>query len=181
MTDTLANLATDDLLQLVLTDDPDGPTLAMRTTLAGSPAQVWPWLVEPERLRLWSPSIPNRILDSAGPATAFESPDGETVDGEVISVDPPRELVQRWATSLLRWTLAPASEDDVDDTVLVLEHKLEPSAADQASMMAAGWHLCLAVLRQHLAGNPVDRVVGEDALLYGWAELHERYTRLLSP
>jgi len=181
MTDTLANLAADDLLPLALTDDPEGPTLAIRTSLRGSPADVWPWIVEPQKLRLWSPSVPNRVLDSPGPATAFESPDGETVDGEVISADPPHELVHRWATSVLRWTLAAASEDDADDTVLVLEHKLEPSAADQAPMMAAGWHLCLAVLGQHLAGHPVDRVVGEDALLYGWPELNERYTRLLNP
>jgi len=180
MTDTLTNLATDDLLPLALTDDPDGPTLAIRTLLPGTPAQIWPWIVEPDRLHLWSPSVPNRVLDSVGPATAWESPDSETVEGEVISLDPPRELVQRWASSLLRWTLAAASEDNGDASVLVLEHKLEPSNADQASMMAAGWHLCLAVLYSHLDGHPVDRVVGEDALLHGWSELNDRYARLLN-
>ena len=177
MTDTLANLATDDLLALALTDDPEGPTLALRTSLPATPPEVWPWLVDPVKLRSWSPTVPNRVLDSVGPATAREEPDGETVDGEVVSIDEPRELVQRWGTTLLRWTIAPSG----DEAVLVLEHKLEPAHPDQAAMIAAGWHLCLAVLREHLGGHPVDRVVGEDALAHGWYELNDRYGRLLNP
>jgi hypothetical protein len=46
-------------------------------------------------------------------------------------------------------------------------------------MYASGWHLCLAVLVVADGGRGVDRIVGERARDYGWAELRDRYQAIL--
>ena len=46
------------------------------------------------------------------------------------------------------------------------------------AMGAAGWHLCLDVLNHLLAGTPVGRIVGADALKFGgWQRLHQEYAQ----
>jgi hypothetical protein len=46
--------------------------------------KLWPWLTEPDRLRQWSPIVPDRALDSVGPRQVRENPDDEPVTGEVV-------------------------------------------------------------------------------------------------
>jgi uncharacterized protein YndB with AHSA1/START domain len=66
----------------------------------GQPAEkLWPWLTDPDRLRQWSPIVPDQALDSVGPRKVRENPDDEPATGDVVSVDPPHELVHRWATT----------------------------------------------------------------------------------
>jgi uncharacterized protein YndB with AHSA1/START domain len=57
--------------------------------------KLWPWLTDPDRLRQWSPIVPDRALDSVGPREVRENPDHEPVTGDVVGVDPPHELVHR--------------------------------------------------------------------------------------
>src|SRR6478752_7016520 len=41
----------------------------------GQPAEkLWPWLTDPDRLRLWSPIVPDQALDSVGPREVRENP-----------------------------------------------------------------------------------------------------------
>ena len=70
---------------------------------------VWPWLTDPERLQRWSPVVPDRALDSVGPAQVRENPGDEPFDGTVIAVSAPHELVHQWGPDLLRWRLTPTS------------------------------------------------------------------------
>ncbi len=35
---------------------------------------VWPWLTDPDRLQRWSPVVPDRPLDKAGPAQGARKP-----------------------------------------------------------------------------------------------------------
>jgi hypothetical protein len=43
-------------------------------------------------------------------------------------------------------------------------------------MGAAGWHVCLDVLDRQLAGHPIGRIVGADAMKFGgWQRLHAEY------
>ena len=44
-------------------------------------------------------------------------------------------------------------------------------------MGAAGWHICFDVLERLLAGDPVGRIVGGDAMKFGWPRLHAEYAR----
>jgi hypothetical protein len=45
--------------------------------------------------------------------------------------------------------------------------------------VAAGWHLCLVVADHVLAGETVQPIVGDDAMRYGWQDLHDRYANVL--
>ena len=50
---------------------------------------------------------------------------------------------------------------------------------DWASKIAAGWHLCLVVADRLLAARPIGRIVGRDAMNYGWERLNEQYATKL--
>ena len=120
--------------------------LTLSRDIAHPVEQVWPWLTDPERLRRWSPIVPDRPLDSVGARQVRENPDAEPVTGDVIAVDPPHELVHRWGDDVVRWRLAPTATG----CLLTLEQSMRER--DPAAMNAAGWHLCLDVLDGTLAG-----------------------------
>lgn len=147
--------------------------LTMTRLLAQPPARVWPMLVQPELLGRWSPFVPDRLLDTTGPATAPEAPGGEVLDAAVLVSDAPRELVHRWGTDVLRWTLESAG----DGTRLVVEHTFD--ARDEAGSYGAGWHICFAVLEAVAAGEDVEAVTGPDAEAYDWSGLNESYDAVL--
>jgi len=45
-------------------------------------------------------------------------------------------------------------------------------------MGAAGWHICLDVLDRSLAGAPIGRMVGPDAMKFGgWQRLNAEYAK----
>lgn len=62
-------------------------------------------------------------------------------------------------------------------TRLTLRHTVE--ATDWVPKVAAGWHLCLVVAAHLLDGDPIDPIVGPDAMRYGWQALHDAYAETL--
>jgi len=44
-------------------------------------------------------------------------------------------------------------------------------------MGAAGWHICLDVLDHLLSGAPIGRIVGPEAMKFGWQRLSAEYAR----
>jgi hypothetical protein len=58
-----------------------------------------------------------------------------------------------------------------------------PDAVDQHrsplySMVAAGWHICIDVLDRLLAGQPIGRIVGPEAMKFGgWQRLNAEYAK----
>ena len=147
--------------------------LTMSRELAHPPERVWPMLTEPGQLSRWSPVVPDRPLTSAGPAVAHETPGDAGSDATVLTCDPPRELVHRWGGHLLRWVIAPVP----GGSRLTLEQTFDERA--NYAMYGAGWHLCLAVLILVDGGHDIDRITGERAYDYGWAELRDRYLACL--
>jgi uncharacterized protein YndB with AHSA1/START domain len=140
------------------------------------PEQVWEALVDPQRLRDWSPFDADRNLGSTGPATLTMAGGGEEDQPSSIEVrraDAPRVLEYTWDEDLLRWELEPGA----NGTRLTLRHTV--AERDWLARVAAGWHICIAVMDRALAGDPVGRIVGEDAKPY-WQPLHEAYTQQLS-
>ncbi len=93
-----------------LARDGDRWVLTMRRLLRHAPERVWPMLTEPDRLARWSPFVPDRTIDATGPATARENPGDPPREAEVLTFDPPHELVHRYGDDVLRWTLV--AEDD---------------------------------------------------------------------
>lgn len=152
-----------------LTDDDGTWVLTMTRSLPRPAEQVWPWLIEPERLAQWSPIVPDRALTSRGPAESRETPGDEPVDAEVLEVNPPTELIHRWGDNTVRWALTPAG----NGCVLTLEQRFGDVGVAPPS--AGGWHVCLAVLTVTVDDHPAGRVVGHDAYDYGWQRLHDGY------
>jgi uncharacterized protein YndB with AHSA1/START domain len=160
-------------LQATLEDRGGSWVLTFTRELSHSADAVWPWLTEPERLRRWSPAVPDRPFDSVGPAQVRENPDDEPVDGTVIAVSAPHELVHRWGPDRLRWRLTPTATG----CQLTLEHQMadRSPAADNAG----GWHICLDVLTGNLDGTNPERLVGDCVMDHGFPELRDGYRKLL--
>jgi len=180
-------------LARVSREDTDGDTTVVFTRrFAATPAEVWAELTTPEELARWAPHTANRDLSALG-AVVFtmlgdDDPNGAPafdVPGHVLVSYPPNELEHTWATDVLAWRLEPdASADDsspttppTTGTVLTLRHRLTDPA--MASAVAAGWHLCLDVAAEALAGRPTTPVRGAEALKHGWSDLNERYADAL--
>ncbi len=143
--------------------------LTMTRKLPHRAEAVWPWLTDPQRLIRWSPVVPDAALTSTGPRQIREQPGDDPSDGEVLSVEAPRELVHRWGADVLRWRLT----DTDTGCELTLEHRM--AERDPAAMNAAGWHVCLDVLEPALDGAEVHRRVGPDASQGGWEALRDEY------
>jgi uncharacterized protein YndB with AHSA1/START domain len=162
-----------DPLQGTLENRDDAWVLTLVRDFGHSPEKVWPWLTDPDRLRQWSPIVPDRAFDSVGLRKVRENPDDEPFTGDVLSVDPPRELVHQWGDDIVRWRLEPT------DTGCRLTLEQTMRERDTAAMNAAGWHLCLDVLGDVTNGVDRSRAVGPDAMKQGWEPLRDSYAELL--
>lgn len=160
-------------LQATLEDRDGRWVLTFTRDLAHSADAVWPWLTEPDRLRRWSPVVPDRTFDSVGPAQSRENPGDDPVDGTVVAVDPPHELVHKWGPDLLRWRL----ESTGTGCRLTLEHQMAERGNEAEN--AGGWHICLDVLTGNLDGTNPERAVGEAAMDHGFPGLRDGYRKLL--
>ena len=155
-------------IEVLLELDEDRWTLVMRRRFPHSTQTLWAMLTDPAKLAHWSPIVPNRPLTEPGPAACRENPGDEPVDAEVLVAESPRQLVHRWGSDLLRWTLTP----DGDGTVLELRQTTDDRAA--ATMLTAGWQVCLARLAAE-DGTDRERPTGQRAMSYGWQQLHDHY------
>jgi uncharacterized protein YndB with AHSA1/START domain len=151
--------------------DGDRWTLVFVRALRHPPERVWATLTDPAQLREWAPFVADRDLGSVGPAT-LTMIDGDTQDelpATVSRAERPRLLEYSWGNDRLRWELAP----DAGGTRLTLEHTVE--GPEWMPKVAAGWHLCLDVAELLLDGKPIAPIRGDDALNYGWEDLHDAY------
>ena len=81
-----------------------------------------------------------------------------------------RLLEYGWGANDLRWELEPLG----DGTRLTLWHNIDRGFI---SMGAAGWHICFDVLDRWLAGHPLGRIVGGEAMKFGWQRLNAEYAK----
>jgi hypothetical protein len=80
-------------------------------------------------------------------------------------------LEYKWGEFDMRWEL----EAHGDGTRLTLWTNIDRR---YMAMGAAGWHVCFDVLDYLLAGQPIGRIVGPDAMKFpGWQRLHVEYAR----
>jgi uncharacterized protein YndB with AHSA1/START domain len=138
---------------------------------------VWSALTQPDELSSWAPYTADRNLGQVGPATLIMN-DGlrpAELDGEVTVATRPRLLEHAWGGDRLRWELT-----SVDGgTELTLLHTLD--AEMDLPMMAAGWHLCLLVAERFLDGTPIEPIVGQKAMDYGFESLRDTYAAIINP
>ena len=144
-----------------LTED----AVILEVDLAGTAAQIWAHLTDPELLATWSPIVPERPLTEVGPVLARETPEADPVTADVLATAGDHALSHRWGDEVLEWL--------IDEARLTLLMKL--SEPRYAPAQLAGWHVCLGVLDARMDGEDQARIVGREALEHGWEQLRDRY------
>jgi uncharacterized protein YndB with AHSA1/START domain len=154
--------------------DGDKWTLVLVRDLRHPPAKVWEALTEPEHLRQWAPFDSDGSLATVGTAklTTVGAPTPLVSETQVKRADAPKLLEFNWGGQDVRWELEPLGGGG---TRLTLWHNID---RNWISMGAAGWHVCFDVLDCHLAGRPIGRLVGPEAMkLGGWQRLNAEYAK----
>ena len=149
-------------------------TLVLVRDLRHAPEKVWKALTEPEHLHEWAPFDSDRNLGTAGTArlSTVGTPTPHVTETRVKRADAPRVLEFNWGGQDIRWELEPLADCG---TRLTLWHNIERNFI---AMGAAGWHICLDVLERALAGDPIGRIVGPEAMKFsGWQRLNAEYAR----
>jgi uncharacterized protein YndB with AHSA1/START domain len=149
-------------------------TLVLVRELSHPPATVWEALTDPEQLREWCPFDSDRNLGTVGAAklTTVGAPTPLVSETQVKRADAPKLLEFNWGGQDIRWELEPQG---AGGTRLTLWHNIDRRFI---AMGAAGWHICFDVLDRLLTGEPIERMVGPDAMKFdGWQRLHAEYAK----
>lgn len=143
-------------------------TLILVRELRHSPEKVWQALIDPAQLREWAPFDADGSLGTAGSTVHLTwVGTAQVTEATVTRADAPEVL----EFGDMRWELE-ASEGG---TRLTLWHKIDRRFV---AWGAAGWHICFDVLGRLLAGEPIGRMVGGDAVKAGgWQRLVGEYAK----
>jgi uncharacterized protein YndB with AHSA1/START domain len=128
----------------------DRPAIVFERRLAHPVDAVWRAITEPAELAAWFPDSVEYEARVGG-KMHFEFPPGvdyPPMDGEVLAYDPPRRFHFTWGPDELHFDLEPL--DDGASCLLRLTDLL--SESEKAARDAAGWHVCLDTLDDHLSG-----------------------------
>jgi uncharacterized protein YndB with AHSA1/START domain len=149
-------------------------TLVLVRTLRHPPERVWEALTDPAQLREWAPFDADGNLSIAGATvklTTVGAPGPRITETTVKRAEAPELLEYTWGSFTMKWEL----EATTDGTRLTLWINIGNRFI---AMGAAGWHICFDVLDRHLAGQPIGRLVGPDAIKFGgWQRLHAEYAK----
>jgi uncharacterized protein YndB with AHSA1/START domain len=146
-------------------------TLVLFRDLRHPPAMVWQALTDPAHLSEWAPFDADRNLGAVGTAklSTVGAPTPFVSETQVKRADAPKVLEFSWGGQDIRWELEPRG----GGTRLTLWHNIERGFI---SWGAAGWHICFDVLDRLLAGEPIGRIVGPEAINFpGWQRLTAEY------
>ena len=148
-------------------------TLILVRELRHSPEKVWQALTDPAHLREWAPFEAEGSLGTVGATvklTTVGTPTPQVSETTVKRAEAPRLLEYNWGGDL-RWELEPLGSG----TRLTLWHNIDRRFI---SWGAAGWHICFDVLDRLLAGEPIGRIVGAEAMKFGgWQRLNAEYAK----
>ena len=143
-------------------------TLILVRELRHSPEKVWQALTDPAHLREWAPFEADGSLGPVGDTvklTWVGTP--TTFETRVTRADAPKVLEYNDT----RWEL----EAFGAGTRLTLWHNIDRR---YIAWGAAGWHICFDVLERLLAGEPIRRIAGAEAMKFGgWQRLSAEYAK----
>ena len=147
---------------------PEGKwTLILVRELRHSPEKVWEALTDPAQLREWAPFITDGSLGAIGAVNLTWVGTPTPFRTEVTRAEAPKVLEY----GDIRWEL----EWVGSGTRLTLWHAIDRRFI---AWGAAGWHICFDVLDRNLAGNPIGRIAGPDAMkALGWQRLVREYAK----
>jgi uncharacterized protein YndB with AHSA1/START domain len=143
-------------------------TLILVRQLRHSPERVWQALTDPAHLREWAPFVADGSLGTVGAKVTLTWVGNPTpIETTVLRADPPALLEY----NDIRWELEALG----GGTRLTLWHSIDRRFI---SWGAAGWHISLDVLDHLLAGTPIGRIAGADAMKHdGWQRLRAEYAK----
>jgi hypothetical protein len=143
-------------------------TLILVRELRHSPEKVWQALTDPTQLREWAPFDVDGSLGTVGATVKLTWVGTPTpIETRVIRADAPRVLEY----DDIRWELEAVGEG----TRLTLWHNIDRRFI---SWGAAGWHISFDTLDRLLAGQPIRRLVGHEAMKSPeWQRLVAEYAR----
>jgi uncharacterized protein YndB with AHSA1/START domain len=153
-------------------------TLILVRELRHAPERVWQALIEPAHLREWAPFEADGSLGTVGTTvklttvklTTVGAPAPHVTETRVTRADAPKMLEYNWGDHDMRWEL----ETLGGGTRLTLWTNI---GRRFIAMGAAGWQICFDVLERLLAGEPIGRIVGPEAMKFGWQRLHAEYAK----
>jgi len=149
-------------------------TLVLVRELRHSPETVWRALTEPGQLREWAPFDSDGNLGAVGTTvklTTVGAPSPHVTETTVTRAEAPKALEYNWGGFDMRWELEALG----GGTRLTLWTNIDRRFI---SMGAAGWHISLDVLDRFLAGQPIGRIVGPEAMKFdGWQRLNAEYAK----
>ena len=148
-------------------------TLILVRELRHSPEKVWQALTDPAHLREWAPFDADGSLGEVGNTvklTTVGAPTPQVSETRVTRADAPSVLEYNWGGNAIRWEL----EATGLGTRLTLWYNFDRRFI---SWSAAGWHMCFDVLDHLLSGTPIGRIVGGEAMQFGWQRLNAEYAR----
>ena len=142
-------------------------TLILVRQLRHSPKKVWQALTDPAQLREWAPFVTDGSLGTVGTVKLTWAGTATPLETRITRADAPRVLEY----NDIRWEL----EAFGGGTRLTLWHSIDRRFV---SWGAAGWHICFDVLERFLAGEPIARIVGAEAMKFdGWRRLTAEYAK----
>jgi uncharacterized protein YndB with AHSA1/START domain len=149
------------------TKEGDKWTLILTRDLRHSPEKVWEALTDPAHLREWAPFEVDGSMGKVGSVNLTWVGTPQAIATQVTRADAPKFLEYGDA----KWELEPLGSG----TRLTIWHKIDRR---YISWGAAGWHIAFDVLDSFLAGAPIGRIVGGDAMkLGGWKQLTVEYAK----
>jgi uncharacterized protein YndB with AHSA1/START domain len=142
-------------------------TLILVRELRHSPEKVWQALTDPAHLREWAPFDTDGSLATVGMVKLTWVGNPKPLETKVTRADAPKMLEY----GDIRWEL----EAFGGGTRLTLWHKIDRRFI---SWGAAGWHISFDVLERLLAGEPIGRMAGGEAMKFdGWQRLNAEYAK----
>jgi uncharacterized protein YndB with AHSA1/START domain len=145
-------------------------TLILVRELRHSPEKVWQALTDPAHLREWAPFVTDGSLETVGKVNLTWVGTPTPIETTVTRAEAPKMLEYDHT----RWVL----EAFGSGTRLTLWHNIDRRFV---AWGAAGWHISFDVLDRLLAGQPIGRIVGPDAMKFaGWQRLVAEYAKQFS-
>src|SRR6195256_157613 len=141
-------------------------TLIVVRELRHSPEKVWQALTDPSHLREWAPFDVDGRRGAVGTVKLTWGGTQQALETRVTRAAAPKVLEY----NDIRWEL----EAFGGGTRLTLWHNIDRRFI---SMGAAGWHICFDVLDHLLSGTAIGRIVGGEAMKFGWPRLNSEYAQ----
>lgn len=161
----------------------EGATLVIQRWLPGPASRIWSYLTDGERRRKWLAAgdmdlAPGAALELVWRNDELSDPSDprpagfgaeQRMQSHVIAVDPMRLLTIAWGKGDVTFEL----KESGDRVLLTLTHRgLDERGA--RTMIAAGWHMHLDILRARIE----DKKAG--SFWSGWAKLKGAYEKRMS-